>query len=220
MDDRFDQVKAVELVEHGHVERRRRRAFFLVAAHVNVVVIAASIRQAVDQPGITVEGEDDRLVRREDRIELAVGQAVRVEVGGLQRHEVDDVDDANFELRQPLAQERDRCERFERRDVARAGEHDVGLAVLIVAGPRPNTDTFAAMLDCRIHREPLRLRLFTGDDHVHEVAAAQALVGDVEQRVRVGRQVDADDLGLLVDDVIDETGVLMAEPVVILPPHM
>ena len=41
-----------------------------------------------------------------------------------------------------------------------------------------------------------------------------------EQRVGVGRQIDADDVGLLVDDVVDEARVLMAEAVVILPPHM
>src|SRR6185436_21035803 len=38
--------------------------------------------------------------------------------------------------------------------------------------------------------------------------------------VRVGRQVDPDDLGPLVDDVIDEAGVLVAEAVVILSPDM
>jgi hypothetical protein len=35
------------------------------------------------------------------------------------------------------------------------------------------------------------------------------VVGDRQQRVRVGREVDADDLGLLVDDVVDEAGVLV-----------
>jgi hypothetical protein len=36
----------------------------------------------------------------------------------------------------------------------------------------------------------------------------------------VRRQVDADDLGLLVDDVVDEAGVLVAEAVVVLPPDV
>ena len=39
-----------------------------------------------------------------------------------------------------------------------------------------------------------------------------------QQRVRVRRQVDPDDLGLLVHHVVDEAGVLVAEAVVVLPP--
>ena len=71
-----------------------------------------------------------------------------------------------------------------------------------------------------VHRQPLRRRLLAGDDDVDVVAAAQAVVGDREQAVGVGRQVDADDLGLLVDDVVDEAGVLVAEAVVVLPPDV
>ena len=48
----------------------------------------------------------------------------------------------------------------------------------------------------------------------------QALLRHPEQRVRVGGQVDADHLGLLVHHVIDEAGVLVAEAVVILPPDV
>ena len=71
-----------------------------------------------------------------------------------------------------------------------------------------------------VHRQPLQRRLLAGDDDVDVVAAAQAVIGDREQAVGVGRQIDADDLGLLVDDVIDEAGILMAEAVVILPPDV
>ena len=56
------QVKAIEIVQHRHVERRRDRAFFLVAAHVQVAVIRPAIGQPVNQPRIAVIGEDDRLV--------------------------------------------------------------------------------------------------------------------------------------------------------------
>ena len=76
------------------------------------------------------------------------------------------------------------------------------------------------MRDGRVHVEPLRRRLLAGDDDVDVVAAAQAVVGDREQRVRVGRQVDADDFRLLVDHVVDEAGILMAEAVVILSPDV
>ena len=38
--------------------------------------------------------------------------------------------------------------------------------------------------------------------------------------VRVGRQIDANDLGLLVDDVVDEARILVREAVVILAPDV
>ena len=55
---------------------------------------------------------------------------------------------------------------------------------------------------------------------VDVVAAAQAVIGHREQAVGVRRQVDADDLGLLVHDVIDEPRILVREPVVVLAPHV
>jgi hypothetical protein len=63
-------------------------------------------------------------------------------------------------------------------------------------------------------------RLLARHHHVDVIAAAQAVVGDAQEAVRVGRQVDADHLGLLVDDVVDEPRILMAEAVVVLPPDM
>src|SRR6185437_8684601 len=59
-----DEVEAVEVVEHDHVERRRRRALLLVAAHVEVRVVRAAVSEAVDQPRVAVVGEDDRAVGR------------------------------------------------------------------------------------------------------------------------------------------------------------
>jgi hypothetical protein len=43
-----------------------------------------------------VEGEEDRLLGGEQRVEVAVGEAVRVLVRGLQPHEIHDVDDADL----------------------------------------------------------------------------------------------------------------------------
>ena len=77
-----------------------------------------------------------------------------------------------------------------------------------------------AVLDGRIHVEPLRGGLLAGHDHVDVVAAPQAMVRHAQQRVGVGRQIDADHLGLLVDYVVDEAGVLVAEAVVVLPPDV
>ena len=71
-----------------------------------------------------------------------------------------------------------------------------------------------------LHGQPLRRRLFAGDDHIDTVIGPQAMVGDPEQRVGVRRKIDADDVGLLVDDEIDEAGILVAEAVMVLPPDV
>jgi len=71
-----------------------------------------------------------------------------------------------------------------------------------------------------VHRQVVQGGLLAGNDHVHVVTAAQAVVGDREERVCIGRQVDADDLGLLVDDVVDEARVLVREAVVVLAPDV
>ena len=126
-----------------------------------------------------------------------------------------------FSVGQVLAQQVDGGERLERGDVAGAGQHDVGLAAGVARRPRPR---------CRCPRvqcstassivSQLRRRLLAGDDDVHVVAAAQAVVGDRQQRVGVGRQVHPDHLGLLVHDVVDEARVLMREAVVVLAPDV
>ena len=68
--------------------------------------------------------------------------------------------------------------------------------------------------------EPLQRRLLARDDHVHVIPAAQAVVDDRKQRVRIRRQIDPHDGGLLVRNMADEAGILMAEPVMVLPPDM
>ena len=45
----------------------------------------------------------------------------------LEPHQVDDVDDADPEVGQVLAEDRGRRQRLEGRDVAAAGENDVGI---------------------------------------------------------------------------------------------
>ena len=65
--------------------------------------------------------------------------------------------------------------------------------------------------DRGFHIEVLKRRLFAGDDHVHIVPAAQAVVRDREQRIGVGRKIDTDDIRFLVHDVVDESGVLVRE---------
>jgi hypothetical protein len=71
-----------------------------------------------------------------------------------------------------------------------------------------------------IHGEPLWKRVLPCNHDVHVVSAAQAVVEDGQEAVGVGREITANDVSLLVDDVIEEAGVLVREPVVILLPDM
>ena len=205
-------MEAVNVVEHAHVERRRRRAFFLVAAHVQVLVIRPPIRQPMNQPRVAVEGEDDRLVLREQRIEVSIRQAVRMLFRRLQFHQVHHVDDADFQFRQMLAKQLHGGQSLQSRHVAAAGHHHVRLAALVVAGPFPDAQALGAVLDRLVHGQPLRRGLLAGDNDVDVVPAAQAVVGHAQQGVGVRRQVDADDIGLLVDNVVDEAGSWCEKP--------
>ena len=147
-------------------------------------------------------------------------QAVRVLARWLQLHQIDDIDDADLQLGRVPSKEVDSGQGLQRRHVTAAGHHDIGLTALVVAGPLPDAEACFAVLDRLVHRQPLRSGLLARDDDVDVVSAAQAMVGDRQQAVGVGRQIDADDFGFLVDDVVDESRVLMAEAVVVLAPDM
>src|SRR3984957_16774515 len=138
IDDVADEMESVEVVDHAHIERRRGRALFLVAADMNVIVPRPPIGQAMDEPRIAVEGEDNWLVDCEERVEVTVGNAVRVLAPRLQRHHIDNVDDTDFQFGRVLAQELDGSQGFERRHVSATGHHDIRLAAAIVARPRPD----------------------------------------------------------------------------------
>jgi len=138
----------------------------------------------------------------------------------LQSHKVHDVDDADFDVREMVAEKINGGESFERRDVSSAGQNDIWLSTLIGAGPIPDADTGRAMLDGSVHVEILERGLFAGDDDVDVIAAAKAMIGDGEETVGVGRKIDADDVSFLVDDVVYEARILMREAVVVLTPNM
>src|SRR4029450_603472 len=65
IDDVDRETEAVDLVTNGQIERRVDVALLLVAAHVQVLVIGAPVGQPMDQPRISVEVEDNGLVRGE-----------------------------------------------------------------------------------------------------------------------------------------------------------
>ena len=71
-------VKSIQIVQNRHIEGSSGCSFFLVSADMEIVMIGTPISKAVNQPGITVIGKDDWLVGREDRVELMIGEAVRM----------------------------------------------------------------------------------------------------------------------------------------------
>jgi hypothetical protein len=151
-----------------------------------------------------VVGEDHRPVRGEDAVDLAVREPVRVLALVLQPHDVDDVDQPHLEVGQVPAQQVGRGHGLQRRHVTRAAEHDIGLVAVAAARPVPDAQSARAVGDGLIHGQPLWAGVLPRDDDVDVVPRAQAVVEGGEQRVRVGGQVGADDLGLLVEDMVDE----------------
>ncbi len=133
--------------------------------------------------------------------------------------EIDDVDDADANVREVSPQQGHRGQCLQRRHVAGACHDDVRI-IIAVARPMPDTGARGAMANGRIAVEPLPFRLLAGDDKVDVVAAAQTVIGHRQQAVRVRRQIDAHDVGFLVRDMIDEARILMGKAVVVLAPDV
>src|SRR5208282_1085544 len=138
----------------------------------------------------------------------------------LKGHQVDYVDDAYFDLRDMGMKQLHRRERLKGWYVSAAGHYYVGFRPLVVGRPFPNADSRRAMFYCVIHREPLRRGLFAGDYYVDVVAASEAVVGNGKQAIGIGRKIDPHYLCFLVDYVIDEAGVLVRKPVMVLTPDV
>ena len=72
IDDIHSQTEPVDVVVNGEFQRGVDIALLLVAANVHVAVVVAPVRQPMNQPGISVEIEDDWFVSREQRVEVSV----------------------------------------------------------------------------------------------------------------------------------------------------
>lgn len=66
------QAKAVDIVVDREFQRRVDAALFLIASHVDVVVVGAAVGKTMNQLRVAVEVEHHWLVRGEERIEVAV----------------------------------------------------------------------------------------------------------------------------------------------------
>ena len=210
-------MEAGHPVQHHHVERGGGGPFLVVAADVEPPRVLATVQQRVQHVRVAVEGEDDVRVAREQVHELIPRHPVRVFLRIRDGEEIDDVDHAHAQLLRPLPQPVRRRNGFERRNVAGAAEHHVGF-VATVRCPVPDTGAAGAVRARLVHREPLQLRLLVDDDQVHVVAAAQAVIGDGEQAVRVRGQVHARHLSLFRDQRVDEPRPLVGEAVVVVAP--
>jgi len=110
-------------------------------------------------------------------------------------------------------------ERFLRGDIAGGCENDVGFNAIIIAGPFPYADALGAVLDGFVHAEILEMQLFVANDYVHVILAAKAMIGDGEKGIDVRRHVNPRYGRAFVHHHIQESGILVRESVVILPPH-
>ena len=66
------QAEAVDLIVDGKLQWRVDIALFLVSAHVQVLAVGPPVGQAVDQPGVAVEIENDRLVDSKQAVEITI----------------------------------------------------------------------------------------------------------------------------------------------------
>ena len=91
------KMETVETVLHAHIERRCDRTLLNVAAHKHISIVPM-ISQHMDEFGIAVKREDDRLVASENAVIVRVAETVRMLARRLKLHQVDYVHDANFDL--------------------------------------------------------------------------------------------------------------------------
>ncbi len=178
----------------------------------------APVKQLVQGACVTVEGDDDMGLGAEQLVELVLREAVGMKDRGEEAHQIDDVHHSHPQLGCPRTQDRRGGERLERGHVADAREHHVGIAGALARRPVPDRRAPGRVLACRLHVEVLQVLLLVDDYEVGVVAALQAVVGDREQGVGVGRQVDARHPALEGDHRVDQPGPLVAEAVVVVAP--
>lgn len=94
-DGRQRQVIAIQLIQHRHIKWRGGGSLFIKSMHVEVMMIVTLIGQSVNQVGITMESENDRLIAGEQRIKLRLRFAMRMLLLGLQCQQVDHINHAD-----------------------------------------------------------------------------------------------------------------------------
>jgi hypothetical protein len=67
------QMEAIQIIHDTNVERRGGGVLFLVAPHMQIFVIRSAIGESVNEPWVSVKREDNRLVFREQGVEMRLG---------------------------------------------------------------------------------------------------------------------------------------------------
>ncbi len=98
-----------------------------------------------------MEVEDDRLIDREQAVEVPVREAVRVLAGGQELVQVDHIHEAHLERREMFPQQRHRRQRLFGGNITGAGHHHVRLRPLVVAHAGPDADALGAVHDGLLH---------------------------------------------------------------------
>src|SRR5260370_738466 len=70
----------------------------------SVVMVRAFVGKPMDQMGVAVIGEDRRSMGGKEAIEIRIADAVGMDIPGLQRHQVDHIDDPDPQVRKVPAQ--------------------------------------------------------------------------------------------------------------------
>jgi hypothetical protein len=108
VDDIHGKAESVNVVLDGQFERSTDAALFFLAVYMNVVVIRSAIGQVMYQLWIAVKVENDRLVDREERVEVRIRESVGMLGIWLQLEEVDHIDEPHLEVGKFPAKQIDR----------------------------------------------------------------------------------------------------------------
>ena len=130
---------------------------------------APTIGELVNEPGVAVKVEDHRLILGEERVEVTIGQSVRMFRIRLQPIQIHDIDETNLEIRETLPKNGHGSQRFLGQNVTSARHNDIRLTSRVVARPLPDSDSFGAVNDRSFHIEVYEVLLLVGDDHIHVI---------------------------------------------------
>lgn len=97
------QTEAIDLIVHRQIHGCVDVSFLLVAANVDLFV-SAGVGEAMYEIWISVEVEDDRLVHGEQGIVVTVRQSMGMFRTRLQFEKIDDVNEADLQVRELLSQ--------------------------------------------------------------------------------------------------------------------
>jgi hypothetical protein len=213
------QVEAVDLIFYGEPQGCVDVPLFFISAHMKVLVIGATVCEFVNQPGIAVEVENNRLVHGKEAVEVPIRKAVEMLGMGLQLEEIHDIYETDFQAREVLPEQSGRRQGFHGRHVACARDHHVGFTSLVAAGPGPDADALGAVPNRLIDGQVLEMRLLVRNNDVDIVDTTKTVVRHRKDTIGVGGQIDAGYAGALVCDQIQKARILVAETVMVLAPY-